>query len=112
MTPQGGCRAPVSQLKLPVSWMVCPRFRDPRLQGVMVRKTPQAPETTQAPTFATLPHQHLTPLPLQEVPARAVGHFPASHVGRGRGMSRVARGPLPTRAPTCELTRLSVLCLV
>ena len=53
--------------------MVCPHFREPRLQSVMVRKTPQAPETTQAPTFATLPHQNLTPLPLQEVPARAVG---------------------------------------
>ena len=53
VTPQGGCRAPDSQLKLPVSWMVCPHFREPRLQSVMVRKTPQAPETTQAPSLGT-----------------------------------------------------------
>lgn len=102
VTPQGGCRAPDSQLKLPVSWTVYPPFREPHLQGMMVRKTPQAPETTQAPTFATLPHQHLTP------PATAGGAgqgcrgpSPASHVGWGRGVSRVRLGRVPPRAWCC-----------
>ena len=115
VTPQGGCRAPDSQLKLPVSWTVYPPFREPHLQGMMVRKTPQAPETTQAPTFATLPHQHLTTCRCRGCGPGLSGALSCFPCGLGQGCEQGqtwARAPTCMVLPTCVLTRLRVLCLV
>ena len=69
-----------------------PTFREPCLQGVTVRKTPQAPETTQAPTFAASTHQRFTP--------------PASAGGAGQGCRALSCFPRGSGAVTLPLSQV------